>query len=131
MKNTFLCPHCQSVLNPNVKILLAAKYGGKRGMVLLSPQPGNYRFITDKNFVEALAPGAEVEFYCPVCSKDLTAPSSKQLVEVQLLTPGHEPRRVQFSRAHEVHATFVISGESVTSYGDDADDLDNINFFGV
>lgn len=131
MKNTFLCPHCQSVLNPNVKILLAAKYGGKRGMVLLSPQPGNYKFIADKTFAEALRPGAEVQFFCPVCSQDLTAASSKQMVELRLLTPGHESRRVQFSRAYGVHATFVIDGAEVTTFGDDAEDLDNINFFGV
>ena len=60
MKNLFVCPHCQSVLNPNVKILLVASYGKKRGLVLLSPQPGNYKFIADSSFEDALRPGASL-----------------------------------------------------------------------
>lgn len=131
MKNTFLCPHCHSVLNPNVKIALAARYGQKRGMMLLSPQPGNYKFLADPSFADALKPKAKVTFFCPVCAAELTSRSSDKLVELQLQTPGRPERRIEFSRAHGVHATFIIEDGTVTPYGEDADDFDQVNFFGV
>lgn len=131
MKNLFVCPHCQAVLNPNVKILLVASYGKKRGLVLLSPQPGNYKFIADRSFQEALRPGANLALFCPVCTADLTSKASKKLVELHLIKPGGEKVDVQFSRAYGVHATFLVDGETVTAYGSDAGDFDHINFFGA
>jgi hypothetical protein len=131
MKNQFLCPHCESVLNPNVKITLAARYGRRRGMMLLSPQPGDYKFLADSSFAEALEPGAEVTFYCPVCSEDLTSPTSDRLVGLLLASPGQRRRRVEFSRTHGVHATFIVDEDSVTGYGEDAEEFGNVNFFGV
>jgi hypothetical protein len=131
MKNLFVCPHCQAVLNPNVKITLAAQHGRQRGMMLLSPQPGNYKFITDQSFAEALSPGVELTFFCPVCSEELTSQASDRLVELQMVTPGRPPRRVGFSRAHGVRATFIVDEDSVTIYGEDADEFENLNFFGV
>jgi len=131
MKNQFLCPYCESVLNPNVKIALAARYGEQRGLMLLSPQPGNYKFLSDSSFAAALEPGAEVVFYCPVCSEDLTSAASDRLVGLLIASPGQPRRRIEFSRIHGVCATFIIDGESVTGYGEDADDFDSVNFFGV
>jgi hypothetical protein len=131
MKNLFLCPHCEAVLNPNVKITLAARYGRRRGMMLLSPQPGNYKFITDPSFAEALKPGARLTFYCPVCSEELTSQASDRVVELHMSTPGRPLRRVGFSRAHGVRATFIVDEDSVTLYGEDADEFENLNFFGM
>ena len=131
MKNLFVCPHCQSGLNPNVKILLVASYGKKRGLVLLSPQPGNYKFIADSSFEDALRPGASLRLFCPVCTEELTSKASEKLVELHLVKPGGEKVEVQFSRAYGVHATFIVDGESVTAYGPDTGDFDHINFFGA
>ncbi len=130
MKNVYSCPHCQSVLNPNVKILLTARCGKKRGMILLSPQPGNFKFIADPQFETAMTPGDKVTFACPVCSEELTSPTSKKLVELQLVQ-GDTRKRVEFSRFHGEQATFVINGDSVVTYGDDAPMYDSLNFFGV
>ena len=58
MKNIFTCPHCEAVLNPSVKILLVIGYRKKKGMILLSPQPGNYKYICDRLGREASLPMA-------------------------------------------------------------------------
>ncbi len=130
MKSTFACPHCQSVLNPSVKILLAVKYKTKQGMILLSPQPGNFKFICDPSVSAVMKPGATLTFFCPVCAKDLTSPANKKFVELILVDPNHHTRKVEFSRIHGTHATFVIDGDNVTPFGDDVDDFGSTNFFG-
>lgn len=131
MKKVFSCPHCQAVLNPSVKILLVISYKKKKGMILLSPQPGNYKYICDPSVEKHLTQGAKVRFACPVCSEDLTSPSSSQLAEMRMTTPGQEPQRVEFSRIYGKNATFVFDGEDVIAFGEDADNLGSTNFFGA
>ena len=60
MKNTFACPHCEGVLNPHVKILLVAETKRCRGLILLSPQPGNYKYLCDRSLEEVLQPGEKI-----------------------------------------------------------------------
>lgn len=129
MKWIYACPHCRATLNPHTKIILAARRGKKRGLILLSPQPGNYKSIVDAAF--DLQAGETVEFSCPACGAELTSAASRRLAEVLLLMPGQRVRRVQFSRVYGEHATFVLDGEKVVPYGDDAGSYGRVNFFGV
>jgi len=131
MKNTFACPHCNSVLNPSVKILLAVKYKSKRGMILLSPQPGNFKFICDRSVSATIKPGAVLNFFCPVCSEDLTSPVNKKFVELILVDPNKDQRKVEFSKVFGTHATFVVDEDNVTPYGEDVEDSGPTNFFGA
>jgi len=131
MKKIFTCPHCKAVLNPSVKILLVLGYRKKKGMILLSPQPGNYKYICDPSFEKHLTPGAKLKFSCPVCTEDLTSPTNSQFVELRMTTADREPRRVEFSRIYGKNATFIYDEEDVVSFGDGADDLGLGNFFGA
>ena len=131
MKSVYGCPHCNTVLNPSVKILLVAKYNKKRGMILLSPQPGNFKFICDTSVENLLKPGATVSFSCPVCGEDLTSPGNKKFAELTLQDPNGHMCKVEFSRTFGTQATYLVDGQKVTAYGDDADDFNTTNFFGV
>ena len=131
MKSVYGCPHCQTVLNPSVKVLLVIKYRNKKGMILLNPQPGNFKFICDKSVESVMKAGATVTFFCPVCGADLTSPSNKKFAELALIDPNGNKRKVEFSRSFGTHATFIVDGDTVTSYGDDADDFSSTNFFGA
>jgi hypothetical protein len=131
MKNIFSCPHCQSVLNPSVKVLLVVSYRKNKGMILLSPQPGNYRFVCDQSVEKHLSQGAKIRFSCPVCTEDLTSPRNSQFAELRMISPGRELRRVEFSRIYGKHATFIYDEEDVKAFGEDADDLGLGNFFGA
>lgn len=130
MKNVFGCPHCETVLNPSVKILLVARYRKKKGMILLSPQPGNFKYICDSSVERLLHPGDTVTFSCPVCGADLTSPGNKKFAELVLIDPNGSRRKVEFSRVFGTHATFIVDGEAVTAFGDDAEDFSPTNFFG-
>lgn len=131
MKNTYACPHCDTVLNPSVKILLVVQYKKKKGMILLSPQPGNFHFICDDEFRKSMKSGATVTFSCPVCASDLTSSHDKKFVELALITPGRQTRRVEFSREFGKQATLIIDGDEVAAFGRDADDSVGKNFFGA
>ncbi len=131
MKNTFVCPHCQGVLNPNVKILLVAAGKRRKGLILLSPQPGNYKFLCDSSFKDAFRPGDTINFSCPLCAGDLASAKNPKFAQLELHTPSHSPRRVEFSRIFGTHATFIIDGGEVTSYGENAGESDEKNFFGA
>lgn len=131
MKSVYGCPHCNTVLNPSVKVLLVVKYSQKKGMILLSPQPGNFKFICDKSVAEKIKPGAMVSFFCPVCGGDLTSPLNKKFAELVLLDPNGNQRKVEFSRVYGTHATFIVDGSEVTAFGDDAEDYNGTNFFGA
>jgi len=130
MKNVYQCPHCQSVLNPSVKILLVIRFKKKKGMILLSPQPGNFKSICDQSVSSAVKDGDKVSFSCPVCAENLTSPKNKDFCELVLSSTGNKDRLVEFSRVFGRHATFIIDGDDVASYGIDEDDLNRMNFFG-
>ena len=131
MKKIFACPHCEAVLNPSVKILLVAQYKKKKGMILLSPQPGNFKFVCDKSVEKTLKPGATVTFLCPVCGADLTSAGNKKFTEMVLVDQAGQQRKVEFSRVFGTHATFILDGDEVVSYGDDAEGFSPTNFFGA
>ncbi len=128
MKWNYACPHCGATLNPHTKVILAARRGKRRGLILLSPQPGNYRSIIHESF--PLAGGEMVEFSCPACGHALTSAAASRLAEILLVRPGQPPRRVEFSRVYGEHATFILDGENVVPYGDDAGVYERVNFFG-
>ena len=130
MKNTFVCPHCQGVLNPNVKIVLAAKCKRRQGLVLLSPQPGNYKYLCDPSLQDVFQPGVTITFSCPLCAADLTAKGKPKFTHLEWHVASQEPRRVEFSRIFGTYATFILDGDEVTSYGEDAGDFKSTNFFG-
>ena len=130
MKNEYRCPHCKAVLNPSVKILLVIGYKKKKGMILLSPQPGNFKSICDQSVSSAVKEGDKVTFSCPVCAEMLTCSKNKDFCELILGGVGQKDRLVEFSRIFGRHATFIIDGDDVASFMGDDEDLDNMNFFG-
>jgi hypothetical protein len=129
MKRSYFCPHCGATLNPNVKVILTASSGKTRGLILFSPQPGNYDAIVPEEL--GLSEGQMVDFSCPVCRADLTSPEVPRLAYVSFRTSTGVEGRVKFSRKFGERATFVITGEEVRSYGENAAEYMGMNFFGA
>jgi len=128
MKKTYLCPHCNAVLNPNEKIIFIVDDGENRGLMLLSAKPGDYRLIVDQNFT--LEKGRMATFSCPICSHSLTSAVNDKFAEIKLNQGGSALSTVEFSRVFGEHATFIIDGQEMAVYGEDADDMGDVNFFG-
>jgi hypothetical protein len=128
MKRNYHCPKCYGILNPNVKIILRTECGGRRALLLFSPQPGNYDVTAPESF--RLKKGDEVRFSCPLCARDLTSRRDRSMAEINFATPGGHAGRVVFSRVYGHHETYFVTKEEVRSYGRHADH-DGVNFWGV
>ena len=128
MKRVYECPHCSATLNPNVKIVLQVVKRRKRGLILMSPRPGDYTVYPAGDL--DLQEGDRLTFRCPVCHADLRSPVSKDLAEIGFRNPNGEVGRLSFSRVYGEHASFFIVGEEVRIYGEHADLYKGVNPFG-
>jgi len=128
MRKNYLCPHCRAVLNPNVKVVFVVESGDRRELMLLNARPGDYGFIADPGF--PMVEGRAVVFRCPVCDADLASASAPEFAEILRVDDGGREVRVEFSRVYGRHATFIVDGREVTAFGEDAEDFEDLNFFG-
>ena len=124
MALSYYCPKCDSLLNPNVRVVLIARFGENSGLVLMSSKLGDYQVICDMGFCHEVPAGGKVEFLCPVCHKSLTSESHDKFAELKIVNPakgGHDPCLLRFSRVSDEHATFLYDGDSVKEFGKQAD----------
>jgi hypothetical protein len=117
MKRTYSCPHCEAVLNPDIKIILRVEKGGKKGLILFSPRPGDYHAILPSD--PALETGDRVSFACPVCSKDLRSSRGEEWAEIQFHSTGRIEGTAHFSTVFGRHATCFVTQEEEHWYGED------------
>lgn len=129
MKRVYSCTRCNAVLNPNVKILLRASRQGHKGLILLSPQPGNYKAIVSDDL--ELSGGDLVEFACPVCGETLTSQHDKNLAAINFKFTTGLQGTVFFSRRFGEHATYFVADDDVKVYGENANQSSGMNFFGA
>jgi hypothetical protein len=128
MRNSYHCPHCLASLNPGNKLILRIAHGSRAGLILLSPQVGNYTKILPDGF--ELADGEGLTVSCPVCAEDLTSPANARFGEVLLRRGDEEFVRVYFSKTYGEEATFVVTNDEVHAYGPHAEQYQSVNFFG-
>ena len=111
------------------ELAVQALQSGDRGLLLLSPELGDYAVVLAESFpIEA---GTVCNFRCPICHGDLTSDGNDKLVEILTRQPDQTEVRVAFSRVAGEHATFVCGPRGVTSYGEHAERYEGINFFGA
>ena len=118
--NQIICPNCQAVLNPDEKLILSArKNDGKRGLILLSSQVGDYTVLNHESF--QFAEGELVNFYCPACHVDLSdyAPD-KHLAGVELIDENSKKNTILISSVAGEKCTYKIVDGEIESYGKDA-----------
>lgn len=128
MKRSYFCPRCQVTLNPGTKLILRVSQGQQKGLVLFSPQPGNYSAIWSPEL--RLSKGDRVAIHCPVCSADLRYDADDRFACIGFATPSGMTGHVLFSRTLGEHATYFVTKETVRSYGDAATLQGGVNFFG-
>jgi len=107
---SYSCPHCDSPLNPEDRVVLRAEHGEQRFLAGLHPQPGNYSVELQPD--EEMVQGTRWEFFCPVCDHSLVSELSEDLCALDVHTVG-ETHRVYFSRVAGEEATFVVSAEGM------------------
>ncbi len=129
MKRAYVCPKCHGLLNPGTKVIFLIEHEQDHGLVLLSPQLGDYAVVMGETL--ALEPGMVCRFRCPICHADLTSKADRHLVEVECHHPDGGRSIVSFSRVAGEHATFVRDAHGVESFGEHAGRYEPVNFFGA
>lgn len=115
-KNEFLCPKCRGKLRIGQSIVLAAKdTDGERGLILLSPELGNYETQHHESF--NVSEGVLVDFYCPLCNKKITSTQNKNLASLILREEDGEEYDIIFSQIRGEQCTYKVLGEHVEIFG--------------
>lgn len=116
--NNFLCPKCLAhICVGNHLIIKVRNQKKKYGLLLLSPQIGNYSSIKHPEF--EIQEGEVLEFFCPACSSSLESDVHGNLVHV-LLDENDHVHDVYFSRISGEKSTFETSGDALRIAGEDA-----------
>jgi len=118
--NKISCPKCKAVLNPENKVVIAArKKDGDWGLILLSSQIGDYTVLNHESF--HVTEGESVKLHCPACHTELSnyAPN-KGLAGIELIDENNQKSVILISSVAGEHCTYnVVEGE-VKAYGKDA-----------
>jgi uncharacterized protein YbaR (Trm112 family) len=130
MNNRFLCPKCRSDLKINEQIILSAQNGkGDKGILILSPELGNYSLNHDRHF--NIEQGEHINLFCPVCHKNLGIPQvNKDLAEVIMLDEKGLEYEIIFSEIAGKKCTIKVKDKKIIeSFGEDV--YEYTNFWGV
>lgn len=127
--NAYICPYCRGNLQVENNIIFSVRaHGEQRGLIMVSPELGNYRFRKHPDL--NLNDGDQLETFCPMCHSNLKAINvNKNLAEVIMIDGDGEEFQIYFSEIVGEHVTFKIKDTELESFGDDTEDY--INFFGV
>jgi len=117
MKNEFLCPSCKGHLNITDKVVFTIKKkDGKRGLIFLHPELGNYTH--SKHETLTFEEGEEVEIFCPLCHKNLIETHDNQKFVRVLMTENNKSCNVLFSSVFNENWSYKICADAVISFGD-------------
>ena len=129
LKINYLCPVCRSNIRVwNYIIFTVRRHSDKKmGILLLNPELGNYDLIHHSSL--KYEEGEMVDFICPVCHADLTAPEiNKNLAHVVMIDENNKEYHVFFSKICGEHSTFKIKeNDIVEKYGEDSSAY--VNYF--
>jgi transcription initiation factor IIE alpha subunit len=126
MKNRFLCPSCRSDLKIKNSVIFSAQTEkGLKGLILLSPELGNYSILHVPGF--SYAEGEHIDFFCPVCHADLGIHKvSKDLAGVIMIDENKDEYHIVFSEIAGKKCTIKMKENSIIeSYGENADEFSN------
>jgi len=124
-RNDYLCPKCKGHLNAGGFVIFATKNNrNQRGLVLLSPKVGSYSVKHHEGY--KFEDGEVVDFFCPICSKDLRAKENDRNIEILMVDENDAEYRVLFSRIAGERSTYLLSNDDVEVFGDDAVELDDL-----
>ena len=117
MENFFICPHCRGHLVVEDRIIFRVRNQKKKfGLLLLSPQIGNYDSAKHPQFEYHI--GEALDFYCPLCSHALSTTIDENLIFVLMIDKMGVEHNIYFSRISGEQSTYQVSGDTVTATGE-------------
>lgn len=123
----YTCPECKGHLLVNGYVILSVrKRNGKRGLVMLDPELGNYGMI--KHASLDFKKGEILEIHCPICHYDLICIPEKNLAKVMAEEKTGELLTVLFSVVFGEKVTVKVKGEEAEIIGEELHvDFENLS----
>ena len=119
MGTSFLCPKCSGHLKVGDSVVFSTRTKeGQVGLVLLSPQLGNYKVKNHPSFDFEV--GDYVEFFCPLCQVQLTSEKNENLAKVIMIDDELKEYEILFSKIAGEKCTYKIVGGNVEEFGKDS-----------
>jgi hypothetical protein len=123
--NDFVCPRCSGHLLVGGYIIFTVKTTkGKRGLILLSPDLGDYSRALNPGF--NIEKGEGVEYLCPICHSNLAAYDiDKGLVRLIMIDDSKEKHEIFFSSIDGEFCTYKVSERKYEAYGSNSEKYDS------
>lgn len=129
MKSNFYCPHCNGALNAHEHICLIIKdVNDKKALVLLNNEIGNYQYYVNNTIT--LKEGDKYNFFCPICSGQLTY-KDQNLAGMIMEDKNGKKSNIIFSEILGENCTYQIVDDKIIRYGKDQDkyvNFENLSF---
>jgi hypothetical protein len=118
MKVNFLCPHCRGHLRVSNSIIFLTKTSkGKSGLLLLSPELGDYSVKIHPEYSN-FTDGEILNFICPICYENLDAEEyDKNLAKVIMQEEDGKESTIVFSKITGEKCTYQVHKGKVKSFG--------------
>ena len=127
MENNYYCPKCSGNLNIGGYIVLTAKSEDEKGSIMFFQKDlGDYKVL--KHPDSLIRTGNHFEFFCPVCSENLSS-GNENLAEVLMKDSDGDVYKILFSEIMGEKATYKIKGSDVQPFGSDSRKY--VNYFGI
>lgn len=117
--NDFLCPKCKDHIRIGDHIIFKVKNCKKQsGLLLLSPQIGNYSSVRHPTF--EIKQGEFLDFFCPLCNNSLKSDIHQNLAHIIMMDEVGNCYDTYFSQIKGEHSTYETVGDSLRMTGEDA-----------
>lgn len=117
MKDNYLCPFCRGHLNTGDYIIFSSRTSkGGLGLILLHPELGKYSVTANPQFEYEI--GEKLQFYCPLCHKELASDLHENLAKIILIDENKMEFNIHFSKVAGEKSTFKIIGDKVEAFGE-------------
>lgn len=119
MRENFLCPKCFGHLNVGESVVFSTRSKKDEvGLILLSPQLGNYKVSSHPSF--QIEEGDYVEFFCPLCHIQLTSEKNENLAKVLMIDEELKESEILFSKIAGERCTYKIIEGNIEKFGEDS-----------
>ena len=127
-QNEYICPKCGGYLKVNVKIIfIVLKDDGKKGIILLNPELGDYIRIAHSSL--KLKDGERLSFLCPICHSDLSANEiNRNLARIIMIDENGTEYKILFSEVQGEKCSYRICKKEIEVFGEDSSTY--MNYFG-
>lgn len=120
MDDDYLCPFCKCQMRiENAFVFGVKSKDGKRGIIFLDPELGNYSKTTHPSF--KLVAGQDYKFYCPACHATLNTRENQNLVKVHMVDSKGTEYDLFISNIIDEKCTFKTRDKEIETFGPDAE----------